>query len=136
MINRAISATNFTSHKLNAEMTEVITNSLQLKADDLQKALALFKEALQMEVDEIGSKSAVVIQGGEALIYLTEERNAKPSAAVQLTTPDCIALYCLFKSKGIVFAQAPTYSKEGMVAEFYDAAGNQFVLIEPRNYND
>ncbi|WP_113638261.1 hypothetical protein [Nubsella zeaxanthinifaciens] len=117
-------------------MTEVITNSLQLKADDLQKALALFKERLHMEVDEIGSKSAVVIQGGEALIYLTEERNAKPSTAVQLTTPDCIALYCLLKSKGIVFAQAPTYINEGMVAEFYDAAGNQFLLIEPRNYND
>ena len=136
MINRAISADNFTSHKLKAEMTEVITNSLRLKATDFKKALTLFEESLNMEVDLIAPNSAVVGQNGEALIYLSQEPNSAKSDGVQLLTSDCIALYCLLKSNGIAFTQAPSYTNEGMIAEFTDASNNQFLLIEPRNYND
>jgi hypothetical protein len=136
VIRRAISAANFISHKLNADMIELITSDLQLSTNNLKQALVLFKQSLKMEVELIDDDTAIVNLGAETQLQLRQEINGEQTDQVHLITPDCIAVYCLLKSKGVVFKQLPNYSDNGMNAKFFDAYGNLFLLLEPRNYNN
>ncbi|SEQ79452.1 VOC family protein [Pedobacter rhizosphaerae] len=55
---------------------------------------------------------------------------------ITLQTEDLLKDYCRFKASGINFTQTPVYSEEGLYAEFSDPFGNDYILMEKRNYNE
>ncbi len=117
-------------------MIDLITSDLQLSTNNLKQALVLFKQTLKLEVDLTDDGAAIVNLGAETVLHLKQEENTEQTDKVHLVTPDCIAIYCLLKSKGIVFKQLPSYNDNGMNAEFFDNYGKLFLLLEPRNYNN
>jgi len=53
-----------------------------------------------------------------------------------LNTEDCLKDYHHLKTQGIDFKNQPQYLSAGLSAEFNDNYGNEFVLLEERNYDD
>lgn len=137
MIRRVIHPANFISHKLDTGMSEVITTSFYVKVGDLSKATTFFRDFFGMDVEPSNSNTCLATKSDEEIaIYFSEEPNPKQTKRVYLNVADCIEKYCFLKLKGVVFKKMPTYSSAGLVAEFTDSDGNDFVLLECRDYVD
>lgn len=68
------------------------------------------------------------------LVVDTEKAGFK--TRIILNTEDCLKDYHHLKTKGIDFKDQPQYLSAGLYAEFNDNYGNEFVLLEERNYNE
>jgi predicted enzyme related to lactoylglutathione lyase len=53
-----------------------------------------------------------------------------------INTADCLNDYHLLRTAGVFFCKSPAYLPAGLAAEFLDPAGNKFMLLEERNYNE
>ncbi len=137
MINSVIPTTNFISHKLEAGMSEVTTDSPHIKVDDLVHAATFFRDFLGMHIKSINEKSCVAVKlNTEMSIFISEDSHSDQTDQIYLNTDDCIEQYCFLKSKGVVFNRAPSYTPDGLMAEFADDFGNRYFLIELRKYNE
>jgi predicted enzyme related to lactoylglutathione lyase len=57
-------------------------------------------------------------------------------AVIILNTENCLKQYHEITKSGVVFKHKPQYVSAGMVAEFADKEGNQFILLEERSYTE
>jgi predicted enzyme related to lactoylglutathione lyase len=55
-------------------------------------------------------------------------------AVIIFNTENCLKQYHEITKNGIVFNHKPYYVSAGMIAEFKDKEGNQFILLEERSY--
>ncbi|WP_448702647.1 VOC family protein [Mucilaginibacter sp. AW1-3] len=55
---------------------------------------------------------------------------------VILNTEDCLKDYHHLKTQGIDFKNQPQYLDTGLCAEFNDNYGNEYILLEERNYDE
>jgi len=69
-------------------------------------------------------------------LFLSEEKHQNQTRKIVLTSDDCLEDYCRLKSRGVVFKKAPAYLSEGLCVEFSDPYGNDFTILEQRNYNE
>jgi hypothetical protein len=53
-----------------------------------------------------------------------------------LNTDDCLKDYHQLKTAGVNFNTPPEYMPIGLAAEFNDDYGNQYILLEERDYNE
>ncbi|WP_293302154.1 hypothetical protein [Pedobacter sp. UBA4863] len=118
-------------------MSETITDCLYVKIGSLTQAIIFFRDFLGMEVELLDQTTCIASKPDDGMtIVLSEETCPSQTNQIQINTEDCIEQYCLLKSKGVLFKQAPTYFTEGLMAEFTDGFGNHFFLLESRMYNE
>lgn len=55
-------------------------------------------------------------------------------AIIIFNTENCLKQYHEITQNGIAFSHKPYYVSAGMIAEFKDKEGNQFILLEERSY--
>lgn len=58
----------------------------------------------------------------------------KQKAVIILNTENCLQQYHEITKNGVVFNHKPYYVSAGMIADFTDKEGNQFILLEERSY--
>ena len=51
-------------------------------------------------------------------------------------TNDCLRDYYFLKKEEMRFLSEPSYTMDGLIAEFVDHGGNTYVLVEKRNYSE
>lgn len=117
-------------------MIDVVVNDLWLITNNLTHTLALFEKNWKLKAELLENETAVINLGNEVQLCLKQDEQVAQTEEIRLVTSDCIAAYCLLKSNGIEFANMPSYSSRGVTAEFFDACGNSFFLVEPRNYKE
>jgi len=95
--------------------------------------LGMFTE-VTMICDE--EKAILVKVDGDTNIFLSEHKHQNQTNKILLTSDDCLEDYCRLKSRGVIFKKAPSYLSEGLSIEFSDPYGNDFIILEQRNYNE
>jgi len=55
-------------------------------------------------------------------------------AIIIFNTENCLKQYHEITKNGVVFNHKPYYVSAGMIADFTDKEGNQFILLEERSY--
>ena len=110
-----------------------------VKVNALETARTFFEEILGFEqlltkFDLPGEH--IVLKSGKSNtnIILLETKKKPVNAKLVIASEDCIKDYFKLKSSGVVFASSPTYIKEGLIAEFVDPFGNEYSLLEERDY--
>ncbi|RDC56813.1 hypothetical protein DU508_06305 [Pedobacter chinensis] len=73
---------------------------------------------------------------GNISIFLTEAKHANQTRQVILNSSDVLEDYCRLKANGVEFSKKPVYLSEGLSAAFSDPYGNEYVILEQRNYNE
>lgn len=104
-----------------------------------ETSLKFFRDMLGFKVTEmlnVGGKQCPVLESvyGE-LMTLCEQDLVKPETIV-LRTSDCLRDYYLFKKKSLLNLTRPRYVDRGLQLCFSDPSGNQFVIIEERDYTE
>ncbi len=69
-------------------------------------------------------------------LLVTNNDSLSDKSNIIINTADCLNDYHLLKTAGVVFCKSPAYLPAGLAAEFVDPAGNKFMLLEERNYNE
>jgi len=112
-------------------------------ADDPEKQVSFFTDYLGFEL--AGTKK--VLQGQECtliktnnpdifIIVIKDMMNEYRRCRIVLNSDDCLNDYHTLKMAGVVFCNEPYYLPMGLGAEFTDPAGNHYLLIEERCYNN
>jgi hypothetical protein len=70
------------------------------------------------------------------LNLIVDKDNSGFKTRIILNTDDCLKDYHNLKTLGVNFKEQPQYLAAGLYAEFNDDYGNEFILLEERNYND
>jgi len=73
---------------------------------------------------------------GLYLGMVLDKENRGFKTQIILNTDDCLKEYHNLKTAGIDFIDQPQYLAIGLAAEFNDDYGNQYILLEERNYNE
>jgi hypothetical protein len=111
--------------------------------DDVEKQVNFFTENLGFET--FGKKSFLPGQEGiliktsspDVFIVILMDVNRKHLRdRIIINSYDCLRDYHNLKMAGVVFDNEPHYLPLGLGAEFSDPAGNQYLLIEERSYNN
>lgn len=64
------------------------------------------------------------------------EHDASTDFKFIIHTNDCLKEYLLMKENGIGFYERPQHGATGLGARFKLSAGNQYLLLEERNYHE
>jgi len=106
----------------------------------LTEANDFFKDRLGMdtELSFLPEKEQCILvkPDDNTSIFLTEAKHDNQTRQVILNTSDVLEDYCRLKAKGIEFSKKPVYLSEGLSAAFSDPYGNEYVILEQRNYNE
>ncbi|RBQ04916.1 hypothetical protein DRW42_17525 [Pedobacter miscanthi] len=81
-------------------------------------------------------KGILVRADDETNIFLSERKHQNQTNKIVLNSDDCLEDYCRLKSRGVIFKKTPSYLSEGLSVEFSDPYGNDFIILEQRNYNE
>jgi hypothetical protein len=104
-----------------------------------ETSLNFFTEMLGFklyEKIEIQSKECPILQlNGGDFMMLVEKQTIDPDTVV-LRTDDCVRDYYLFKQKSLATLTKPRYVDNGLELCFSDPSGNQFIMIEERDYSE
>lgn len=110
---------------------------------DIDEAIGFFTEKLGFSTDDSAAFDArnkqVPIRINNTDQYLNlvvDKEKAGFKTRVILNTEDCLKDYHHLKTQGVDFKNQPQYLSAGLYAEFNDNYGNEFVLLEERNYNE
>ena len=95
--------------------------------------LGMLTESAMISAKE---KGILVRVDCETNIFLSEQKHQNQTNKIVLTSDDCLEDYCRLKSRGVVFKKSPCYLSEGLSIEFSDPYGNDFIILEQRNYNE
>nr|WP_121273307.1 hypothetical protein [Pedobacter schmidteae] len=85
---------------------------------------------------EIQGKSCSVLQLTNGDFMMLVEQDNFEADTIVLKTDDCLRDYCLFSRQQIDSLTRPRYVANGLELSFSDPSGNQFVLIEERDYTE
>jgi len=110
---------------------------------DMEEAVGFFTEKLGFSTegdttpDPQTNQVPIRIKNTDQYLNLVvdKEKNGFKSRVI-LNTEDCLKDYHQLKTQGVDFKEQPQYLSTGLSAEFNDHYGNEFVLLEERNYND
>ncbi|MEO6523076.1 MAG: VOC family protein [Mucilaginibacter sp.] len=109
---------------------------------DMENGIRFFNDKLGLKVaDQImldNQTPYLPIQMNSADLYLglvVDKDNMGFKTRIILNTTDCLKDYHQLKAAGICFNKQPEYLAIGLSAEFNDDYGNQYILLEERNYN-
>ena len=67
---------------------------------------------------------------------IPERCTSNQKAVIIFNTENCLKQYHEIIKNGVVFNHKPYYVSAGMIAEFTDKEGNQFILLEERSYTE
>ena len=95
--------------------------------------LGMFTEPAPISAKE---KGVLVKADSDTNLFLSEQKHQNQISKILLNSDDCLEDYCRLKSRGVVFKKTPSYLNEGLSAEFSDPYGNDFTILEQRNYNE
>ena len=96
-----------------------------------------FKMASKIRFDDDTDCTLIQINNEEQFLGLMEDPNgAGFKSKIILSTDDCLKDYHSLKMAGVIFENQPRYLQIGLAAEFLDDCGNQYTLLEERNYNE
>jgi len=111
--------------------------------NDMEEGVRFFNEKLGFNVDEkimLDDEltcTPIQLNNAELCIGLVEDKlNTGFKTRIVLATDDCLKDYHNLKLAGVSFEKQPRYLSNGLSAEFSDSYGNQYVLLEERNYNE
>ncbi|MNL01536.1 hypothetical protein D3C87_1220100 [compost metagenome] len=88
------------------------------------------------ETIEIQGKECPILKlNNEDFVMLVEKDSAEQDTII-LKTDDCLRDYHLFKQKSLTTLAKPRYVDNGLELCFSDPNGNQFIMLEERDYTD
>ncbi|MBW4891690.1 hypothetical protein KXQ82_18340 [Mucilaginibacter sp. HMF5004] len=107
---------------------------------NIEDGVSFFKNKLgctTMDIMILNNTAYQLMQiNGICLALTVDETNSGAKTRVIFNSDDCLKDYHNLKSTGIAFNTPPQYLPIGLAAEFNDDYGNEYVLLEERNYND
>ena len=104
-----------------------------------ETSLIFFTETLGFKLHEkieIQGKKCPILQLNSGDFMMLVEKQQVDLDTVVLRTDDCVRDYYLFKQKSLVTLTKPRYVENGLELCFSDPSGNQFIMIEERDYSD
>jgi len=111
--------------------------------NDMEEAIGFFTGKLgfslagETVLNDDAGYTAMQVNNTETYLNLQlDKHNSGFKTRIILNTDDCLKDYHDLKTKGINFKEQPQYLTIGLSAEFNDNYGNQYVLLEERNYNE
>lgn len=111
--------------------------------DNIDEQLNFFIHNLGFKVSENrliyeDSECRTIETGSPGIFFVLIKRNAWHGGnnCIILNTDDCLNDYYRLKTNGVVFFTEPQYSSTGLAAYFSDICGNEFLLLEERNYDE
>ncbi|WP_316845353.1 VOC family protein [Pedobacter psychrodurus] len=110
-----------------------------VQVKQLNDADAFYTNCLGMLTEStiISKEKAILVKvDGKTNIFLSEHKHQNQTNKIVLTSDDCLEDYCRLRSRGVVFKNRPAYLGEGLSIEFSDPYGNDFIILEQRNYNE
>ncbi len=76
-------------------------------------------------------------KGNDSSLFLLKSTDPDDGRAkVIINTDDCLRDYHQLTEAGVRFITKPEYISMGLAADLVDADGNEFTLLEERNYSD
>lgn len=118
-------------------MTKLAKKHYYVRVSNLKMAMAFFREKLNLHVKPRSLKyfeGAIVFYSPRIQIFLSEKIYPEQTNEVYLDTEDCLEHYCRLKANHVEFKGKPSYLPSGLSAEFTDADGNSYHLLELRTY--
>lgn len=85
---------------------------------------------------EIQGKQYPVLQLNNGDFMMLIEREEMDADTIVVKTDDCLRDYYLFQKKSISSLTKPRYVDRGLELCFSDPSGNQFVILEERDYTE
>lgn len=70
------------------------------------------------------------------VVIIPDSCTLNQKAVIIFNTENCLKQYHEITKNGVVFNHKPYYVSAGMIAEFTDKEGNQFILLEERSYTE
>ncbi|WP_316807482.1 VOC family protein [Pedobacter agri] len=106
----------------------------------LAEANDFFQNRLGMDTEQTflseQEKCILVKPDHYTSIFLSEQKHDYQTAKVLIPTTDLLEDYCKLKANGIEFSRMPVYLNEGLSATFSDPYGNEYIILEYRNYTE
>ena len=80
----------------------------------------------------------VMLERQGCLINFIPSKEAKTdlTGSIIMDTDDCLMDYYILREKGVKFKTEPEYTPDGLAASFFDPSGNEWILLEKREYKD
>lgn len=110
---------------------------------DMEEAVGFFTKKLgfntaaNAEPDKQTLQVPIRINNADQYLNLVVDKDKNGfKSRIILNTDDCLKDYHDLKTQGIDFKDQPQYLSAGLYAEFNDNYGNEYVLLEERNYNE
>lgn len=114
--------------------------SFYVQVKQLNDAAVFYANCLGMLTEDTmlpsQEKGLLVKADQDTHLFLSEHQHQNQTNKILLSSEDCLEDYCRLKSRGVVFKNAPAYLNEGLSVEFSDPYGNNFTILEQRNYNE
>lgn len=111
-----------------------------VQVKQLNDAWAFYANCLGMVTEPTmlhGEEKGILVKADEETnIFLSERKHQNQTNKIVLNSDDCLEDYCRLKSRGVIFKKTPSYLSEGLSVEFSDPYGNNFTILEQRNYNE
>lgn len=85
---------------------------------------------------EIQGKECPILKLSNDDFVMLVEKDCAEKETIVLKTDDCLRDYYLFKQKSIASLTKPRYVAKGLELCFADPNGNQFIMLEERDYTD
>jgi predicted enzyme related to lactoylglutathione lyase len=108
--------------------------------NDIEQGVHFFTKKLgfeAMDKIEVDQTDYVPVQVNGLYLGVTLDKdNIGFKTRVILNTDDCLKDYYNMKTAGIDFNDQPKYLPIGLAAEFNDSYGNEYILLEERDYNE
>lgn len=111
--------------------------------DDMDKELAFYIEKLHFKNKGVISlpddKEGILLQpnnGQLCLCLIEKSASGSNLPTVIFNTENCLKEFHYLKYRGVKAAELPRYISLGLSAGFSDGLGNQFLLLEERDYSE
>lgn len=111
--------------------------------NDMEEGIRFFNHKLGFDVadtitlNQQTNYTPVKVNNSDTYLGLVvDTQRSGFKARIILNTDDCLKDYHQLKTAGVCFNKQPEYLDIGLAAEFNDDYGNEYILLEERNYND
>lgn len=111
--------------------------------NDMEEGIRFFNDKLGFDVsarimlnDETHYTPIQINNSDMYLGLVVDKKNQGFKTRIILNTDDCLKDYHNLKTAGVCFNKQPEYLGIGLAAEFNDDYGNQYILLEERDYNE
>ena len=116
---------------------------LSVFTNNVEQQVTFFTEILGFEVygkrKLMPDEEGILIKTNSPelfIIVLTDSESNYQRSRIIINSQDCLNDYHNLKMSGVVFNNEPHYLPSGLGAEFSDPSGNQYLLLEERNYSN